>query len=153
MDPSIIYLHWSLFFFWCIIIPQLKYHFLNLNLYILDEPDVQAEKSWIHADVGVEVEISCTIYAEPTAEVSNDQAVTNVLQMYIFHENIMILYLTSFFKIEVLIANQAVDLCKIQIEVDQVLLPTWVSWIQCRQAHDCNIWLFYLNGDLSKDIL
>ena len=70
------------------------------------------------------MEISCTIYAEPTAEVSNDQAVTNVLQMYIFHENIMILYLTSFFKIEILISNQAVDLCKIQIEVDQVLLPT-----------------------------
>ena len=95
VDPSIIYLHWSLFFFWCIIIPQLKYHFLNLNLYILDEPDVQAEKAWIHADVGVEVEISCTIYAEPTAEVSNDQDVTNVLQMYILHENTMKFFLTS----------------------------------------------------------
>ena len=36
----------------------------------IDEPDVQAEKAWIHADVGVEIEISCTVYAEPSAEVS-----------------------------------------------------------------------------------
>jgi len=41
----------------------------KIDLRIIYEPDVQAEKAWIHADVGVEVEISCTIYAEPTAEV------------------------------------------------------------------------------------
>ena len=43
----------------------------NTNIYLfIDEPDVQAEKAWIHADVGVEIEISCTVYAEPSAEVS-----------------------------------------------------------------------------------
>ena len=40
---------------------------------IIDEPEIHVDKAWIHADVGVEVEISCIVHAEPRAEVSNDQ--------------------------------------------------------------------------------
>ena len=39
----------------------------------IDEPEIHVDKAWIHADVGVEVEISCIVHAEPRAEVSNDQ--------------------------------------------------------------------------------
>jgi hypothetical protein len=42
-----------------------------------DEPEIHVDKAWIHADVSVEVEISCIVHAEPSAEVSND-SVTNV---------------------------------------------------------------------------
>ena len=34
-----------------------------------DEPEIKADKSWIHADVGVELKLSCIVYAEPKAEV------------------------------------------------------------------------------------
>ena len=36
------------------------------------EPEIQVDKVWVHADVSVEVEISCIVHAEPMAEVSND---------------------------------------------------------------------------------
>ena len=42
-------------------------------IYFIDEPEIHVDKAWIHADVGVEVEISCIVHAEPRAEVSNDQ--------------------------------------------------------------------------------
>ena len=36
---------------------------------LLDEPEIQVEKSWVHADVGIEAEISCIVHAVPSAEV------------------------------------------------------------------------------------
>ena len=48
-------------------------HFPHLVIYFIDEPEIHVDKAWIHADVGVEVEISCIVHAEPRAEVSNDQ--------------------------------------------------------------------------------
>ena len=36
-----------------------------------DEPEIHVDKSWLHADLGVEVEISCVVYAQPKAEVSD----------------------------------------------------------------------------------
>ena len=44
-------------------------HFL---LFFPVEPEIQVDKVWVHADVSVEVEISCNVHAEPRAEVSND---------------------------------------------------------------------------------
>ena len=52
--------------------------------HVADEPEIHVDKAWIHADVGVEVEISCIVHAEPMAEVSNDHAVTNVAQTFFF---------------------------------------------------------------------
>ena len=34
-----------------------------------DEPEIQVEKVWVHADVGIEAEISCNVHAVPAAEV------------------------------------------------------------------------------------
>ena len=39
------------------------------NLSFLDEPEIQVEKAWVHADVGIEAEISCIVHAVPAAEV------------------------------------------------------------------------------------
>ena len=41
-----------------------------INKPLADEPEIQVDKSWLHADLGVEVEISCVVYAQPKAEVS-----------------------------------------------------------------------------------
>ena len=35
----------------------------------VDEPEIQVEKAWVHADVGIEAEISCIVHAMPSAEV------------------------------------------------------------------------------------
>ena len=35
-----------------------------------DEPEIQVEKAWVHADVGIEAEISCNVHAVPAASVS-----------------------------------------------------------------------------------
>jgi hypothetical protein len=37
--------------------------------YFLDEPEIQVEKAWVHADVDIEAEISCVVHAVPEAEV------------------------------------------------------------------------------------
>lgn len=39
-------------------------------LLISDEPEIHVDKSWVHADVGVEIKISCVVYANPAASVS-----------------------------------------------------------------------------------
>ena len=46
--------------------PQFSFLFFSV------EPEIQVDKVWVHADVSVEVEISCIVHAEPMAEVSND---------------------------------------------------------------------------------
>ena len=44
--------------------------FCNVDFYIIiDEPEIQVEKAWVHADVGIEAEISCIVHAVPSAEV------------------------------------------------------------------------------------
>ena len=42
----------------------------KIDLRIIYEPEIQVDKFWVHADVSVEAEISCIVYAEPRAEVS-----------------------------------------------------------------------------------
>ena len=42
-----------------------------INKPLADEPEIEVDKSWLHADLGVEVEISCVVYAQPKAEVSD----------------------------------------------------------------------------------
>ena len=49
-----------------IFFPQFSFLFFPV------EPEIQVDKVWVHADVSVEVEISCIVHAEPMAEVSND---------------------------------------------------------------------------------
>jgi len=41
----------------------------KIDLRIIFEPEIQVDKVWVHADVSVEVEISCIVHAEPMAEV------------------------------------------------------------------------------------
>lgn len=38
--------------------------------FVSDEPEIQVDKAWVHADIDVEVRISCIVYAQPEAEVS-----------------------------------------------------------------------------------
>ena len=41
-----------------------------MSFMLSDEPEIQVEKSWVHADVGIETEISCNVHSNPEAEVS-----------------------------------------------------------------------------------
>ena len=52
----------------------------NVNFYIfIDEPEIQVEKAWVHADVGIEAEISCIVHAVPSAEVRIKTYISNFL--------------------------------------------------------------------------
>ena len=46
------------------------YSFFSFLFLFSVEPEIQVDKVWVHADVAVEVEISCIVHAEPMAEVS-----------------------------------------------------------------------------------
>ena len=46
-------------------------------LFSADAPEIKVDKSWIHADVGVELKLSCIVYAEPKAEVSRRNVINN----------------------------------------------------------------------------
>ncbi|XP_040583706.1 lachesin isoform X2 [Lepeophtheirus salmonis] len=41
----------------------------KIKLKVIYEPEIVVDKSWVHADVGVEVSISCVVHAEPLSEV------------------------------------------------------------------------------------
>ena len=45
--------------------------------FISDEPEIQVEKAWVHADVGIEAEISCIVHAVPSAEVRIKTYISN----------------------------------------------------------------------------
>lgn len=44
-------------------------HIINSIHLFSDEPEIQVEKAWVHADVGIEAEISCNVHAVPAAAV------------------------------------------------------------------------------------
>ncbi|TRY78137.1 hypothetical protein TCAL_12442 [Tigriopus californicus] len=41
----------------------------KIELHVIYEPEIQIDKAWVHADIGVEVEISCIVHSRPDAEV------------------------------------------------------------------------------------
>lgn len=41
----------------------------KIELHVIYEPEIQIDKAWVHADIGVEVEISCIVHSRPEAEV------------------------------------------------------------------------------------
>ena len=68
----------------------------NIKILFIDEPEIQVEKAWVHADVGIEAEISCIVHAVPSAEVRITTVVYKKLFFKIVSRNSFFFYMIAY---------------------------------------------------------